>query len=112
VSATTARDLLWPRFAGPGDLADIEQVPLAAAPRHVEIVDEIPHTAVGKPFKPELRRRAAEQAAKGALAGIAVHDLALGTLVDGRVEILIPRSVDDEAVRAALAAYAWSWRFV
>ncbi len=46
----------------------------AAAPRHVEIVDEIPHTAVGKPFKPELRRRAAEQAAREALAGTAVHD--------------------------------------
>jgi hypothetical protein len=45
----------------------------AAAPKHVEFVDEIPLTAVGKPFKPELRRRAAEQAAKDALAGTAVH---------------------------------------
>ena len=33
----------------------------AAAPKRVEIVDEIPLTAVGKPYKPELRRRAAEQ---------------------------------------------------
>jgi fatty-acyl-CoA synthase len=29
----------------------------AAAPRHVEIIQEIPLTAVGKPYKPELRRR-------------------------------------------------------
>ena len=33
----------------------------AAAPKHVEIVDEIPLTSVGKPYKPELRRRAAER---------------------------------------------------
>lgn len=84
----------------------------AAAPRHVEIVDEIPHTAVGKPFKPELRRRAAEQAAREALAGTAVHDRLKARLVDGRVEIVVPRSADDDAVRAALSAHAWSWRFV
>ena len=49
-----------------------EHVPeRAAAPRHVEIVDEIPLTAVGKPYKPELRRLAAEAAARDALAGIA-----------------------------------------
>ena len=36
----------------------------AAVPKHVEIVDEIPLTAVGKPYKPELRRRAAEAAAR------------------------------------------------
>ena len=84
----------------------------AAAPRHVEIVDEIPLTTVGKPFKPELRRRAAEQAAKDALAATAVHDRLQASLVDGTVEILVPRSADDEAVRVALSAYAWSWRFV
>jgi fatty-acyl-CoA synthase len=29
MSATIPRDLLWPPYAGPGDLADIEQIPLA-----------------------------------------------------------------------------------
>jgi fatty-acyl-CoA synthase len=84
----------------------------AAAPRHVDIVDEIPHTAVGKPFKPELRRRAAEQAAKDALAGTAAHDGLQASLVGGTVEIIVHRSTDDEAVRVALSAYAWTWRFV
>jgi fatty-acyl-CoA synthase len=84
----------------------------AAAPRHVEIVHEIPLTSVGKPFKPELRRRAAEQAARDALTGTALHDRLQASLVDGTVEILVPRSADDEAVRVALSAYAWSWRFV
>ena len=84
----------------------------AAAPRHVEIVDEIPHTAVGKPFKPQLRRRAAEQAAKETLAGMAAHDRLQARLVDGAVEVLVSRSADDDAVRAALSACAWSWRLV
>ena len=84
----------------------------AAAPKHVEIVDEIPHTAVGKPYKPELRRRAAEHAATHALAGTSVHDQLHVRLVDGAIEILVPRSSDDETVHAALSSYAWSWRFV
>jgi fatty-acyl-CoA synthase len=90
-----------------------ERVPeRAAAPRHVEIVDEIPHTAVGKPFKPELRRRAAEQAARDALAHTPVRAHVRAGLVNGTVEIRVPRSADDEAVRVALSAFAWTWRFV
>ena len=47
----------------------VDHVPeRAAAPKHVEIVHEIPLTPVGKPYKPELRRRAAERAARDALA--------------------------------------------
>lgn len=30
----------------------------AAAPRHLEVLGELPKTAVGKIFKPELRKRA------------------------------------------------------
>jgi fatty-acyl-CoA synthase len=90
-----------------------ERVPeRAAAPRHVEIVEEIPLTAVGKPYKPELRRRAAERAAKDALSGTAAHDHVRAALVDGTIEILVPHSPDDETVRAALSAYAWTWRLV
>jgi fatty-acyl-CoA synthase len=84
----------------------------AAAPRHVEIIDEIPLTAVGKPYKPELRRRAAEQAAKDALSGTAVHDGVRAVLVDGAVEIVVPHSPDDEAVREVLSAYVSTWRLV
>jgi fatty-acyl-CoA synthase len=84
----------------------------AAAPRHVEIIDEIPLTAVGKPYKPELRRRAAEQAARGALAGTAVHDRVRAVLAAGTVEIVVPHSPEDEAVREVLSAYAWTWRLV
>ena len=84
----------------------------AAAPRHVEIVEEIPLTAVGKPYKPELRRRAAEQAARDALAGTAVHDRVRAELVHGTVEIVVPHSPEDETVRNLLSAYACTWTLV
>lgn len=82
----------------------------AAAPRTVEVVDEIPLTLVGKPYKPELRRRAAEQAARDALADTAAGDRVRAVLVDGAVEIEAPRSPDDAAVRDALGAFGWTWR--
>jgi fatty-acyl-CoA synthase len=82
----------------------------AAAPKHVEIVDEIPLTAVGKPYKPELRRRAAEQAARDALAGTSLADQVRAVLADGAVEIHAPRSPTDDQVSEALSAYAWTWR--
>ena len=69
-----------------------------------------PLTSVGKPYKPELRRRAAHQAAKDALSGTAVHDRVRAVLVDGAIEILAPHSPDGEAVRDTLSAYAWTWR--
>jgi fatty-acyl-CoA synthase len=84
----------------------------AAAPKHVEIVDEIPLTSVGKPFKPELRRRAAEQAARDALARTGLDQEVRAVLVDGAVEIHVAHSPEDDFVRDALAAYAWTWRLV
>ena len=84
----------------------------AAAPKRVEIVDEIPLTAVGKPYKPELRRRAAEQAAREALAGNAITDRVSAGLVDGQVEVQVPHSPADAEVGETLSQYAWRWRLV
>jgi fatty-acyl-CoA synthase len=90
-----------------------EHVPeRAAAPKHVEIVDAIPVTAVGKPYKPELRRRAAERAARDALAKLGLGDRVRGVLLDGVLEIHVPHSEHDAAVREALSRYAWTWRLV
>jgi fatty-acyl-CoA synthase len=90
-----------------------ERVPeRAAVPQQVEIVDEIPLTAVGKPYKPELRRRAAEQAAREALAGTPVAAQTCAVLSDGGVEIQVPRSAADAEVRATLARYSWNWKFL
>jgi fatty-acyl-CoA synthase len=80
----------------------------AAAPKRVDVVDAIPLTAVGKPYKPELRRRAAETVAREALGTTAV---AVGVLVDGAVEIHITNAAEEDTARAAMDAYAWTWRF-
>ena len=82
----------------------------AAAPKHVEIVDEIPVTSVGKPYKPELRRRAAERAARAALAETGLGDQARAVIVDGVIEIHFPHSPHDDQVAEALSQYAWTWR--
>ena len=82
----------------------------AAAPKHVEIVDEIPLTSVGKPYKPELRRRAAESAARDALAETVLGDEVRAVLVDGAVEIHVPHSPRDHEVADLLSRYAWTWQ--
>ena len=82
----------------------------AAAPKAVAVVDAIPQTAVGKVYKPELRRRAAEAAAREALAATAVADRVRAVLLDGALEIHVPHSADDDAVPKALSAFPWTWR--
>jgi fatty-acyl-CoA synthase len=89
----------------------VQHVPeRAAAPKHVEIVDEIPLTPVGKQYKPELRRRAAEQAARRALADTTLADQVHAVLVGGAIEIHVPRSLHDHDVSAALSQFAWTWK--
>jgi fatty-acyl-CoA synthase len=82
----------------------------AAAPKHVEVVDEIPLTSVGKTYKPELRRRAAERAAREALAETSLSDQVRAVLVDGAIEIHVPPSPHDDDVGDVLSQYAWTWR--
>ena len=82
----------------------------AAAPKHVEIVEEIPVTSVGKPYKPELRRRAAEQAARDALAETGLGDQVRAVLTDAAPEIHVPHSPHDDEVHEALSQYAWTWK--
>ena len=65
-------------------------------------------TVVGKPYKPELRRRATERAAREALPEqAAVH----ARLVDGVVQVEIS-GVPEENVRRALAPFTFDWHAV
>ena len=79
----------------------------AAAPKRVEVIDAIPLTAVGKPFKPELRRRAAEAVAREALADRATGVTA--RLADGQAIVVSVRGADDGTIQEALGAFSFAW---
>jgi fatty-acyl-CoA synthase len=87
----------------------VERVPeRAAAPKRVEIIDAIPVTAVGKPYKPELRRRATERSAREALPD---RSVVRAHLVDGVVHVEVS-AVTAEEVRDALECFTFPWRAV
>jgi fatty-acyl-CoA synthase len=97
----------------PGDLTAwaAARVPeRAAAPKLVTILDALPLTAVGKPYKPELRRHAAEHAIAERLAPLGVGGVH-AELTDGIVAVTVPHTEHKNAVAAALDAYAITWRF-
>lgn len=87
----------------------------AAIPKYIEIVSDLPKTAVGKVFKPELRRMAIRRVFNVALAeaGLGVH---VDAVVEDKKRGLVARlhrtaPVDDAAVLAVLGAFtvAWDW---
>ena len=87
----------------------------AARPRHVEILPELPKTAVGKVFKPDLRKLAIARVYDAALAeaGVAAR---VREVVEDRRRGLVARlertgDADDEAVERALALHTrpWEW---
>lgn len=87
----------------------------AAWPKHIEILDELPKTAVGKVFKPDLRRRAITRvfdrtlAEKGLAAEVAEvrEDPRRGLIA--RIRRTGP--VDAGAVTRALAGFAQGWEW-
>ena len=91
-----------------------ERVPeRAAAPRHVEVVDELPKTAVGKIFKPELRKRAIARVYGKALAeaGIQADVRVVEDKTQGLVAELVLTSAADEAeIAEILDPYPRPWR--
>jgi fatty-acyl-CoA synthase len=84
----------------------------AAIPHLIEIIDEIPLTAVGKPYKPELRRRAAERAAREALADTIPAEEIKAVVADAQIEIQVPHSAADAHVIDTLARYSWTWKLL
>ncbi len=71
----------------------------AAVPKHLEIVDELPKTAVGKVFKPALRKRAIARVYGGALAEAGLSSEI--DVVEDKARGLVVRAPGE---RAALAA--------
>jgi acyl-CoA synthetase (AMP-forming)/AMP-acid ligase II len=89
----------------------------AAIPKQVEVMDELPKTAVGKIFKPDLRRLSVKRIYDAALekAGVparvtrVVEDKRLGLVAE--VSPLDGAARDDDAVVHVLGAFLTPWRW-
>ncbi|GAW33053.1 long-chain-fatty-acid--CoA ligase [Roseovarius sp. A-2] len=87
----------------------------AAIPKYIEVLDELPKTAVGKVFKPDLRKHAITRIYNSALdkAGIAAH---VTSVVDDKKRGLVAQltrkgDVDEEAIGHILGQFVrpWEW---
>ncbi len=86
----------------------------AAMPKHIEILAELPKTAVGKVFKPDLRRKAIIRVYDEALkeAGLAAH---VTQVIEDKKRGLIAQiacagQIDDTALTAALGDFIQPWQ--
>lgn len=83
----------------------------AAYPKYLEILDELPKTAVGKIFKPDLRKRAITRIYNEALSGLSAEvqsvreDKKRGLVA----HVVKTGDVGDDDIRSALAAYTVAW---
>ena len=87
----------------------------AAIPKHVEVLDELPKTAVGKIFKPDLRRRAISRVFDEAF-GAAKLKLRVAEVVEDRKRGLVAKlepsgEVDTAQVAELMGHYTtpWDW---
>jgi len=87
----------------------------AALPKHLEILPELPKTAVGKVFKPDLRRMAITRTFDAALAEAGLP-IRVAAVVEDRKRGLVAQlqkaaPVEDAAVQAVLGRLAtpWDW---
>ena len=87
----------------------------AALPKHIEILDSLPKTAVGKVFKPDLRRRAITRTYDAALAeaGLPAH---VAEVIEDKKRGLVARlaktgEIEESAVGPVLGQFsqAWEW---
>ena len=88
----------------------------AAVPKHVEILAELPKTAVGKIFKPDLRKIAIRRVFDAALAqaGLAAH---VAEVIDDKKRGLVARiepraEIDQKAAADCLGQFACAWEWV
>ncbi|MEM1431594.1 MAG: acyl-CoA synthetase [Pseudomonadota bacterium] len=88
----------------------------AAMPKRVEILDELPKTAVGKIFKPDLRCRAITRVYDEALAGAGLAVRVADVQEDRKLGLVAhlekTGAVDDAAVTETLGHYTrpWVWQ--
>ena len=87
----------------------------AAQPKYIEVLDELPKTAVGKVFKPDLRKRAITRVYNQALEEAGLSSRVVSVLDDkkrGLVAQISQGGNDDEAgIGAVLGTFVrpWEW---
>jgi fatty-acyl-CoA synthase/long-chain acyl-CoA synthetase len=87
----------------------------AAHPKHIEILPELPKTAVGKVFKPDLRRSAITRVYNAALAEAGIEARVTSVLEERKRGLVaqLERSgtADDAAVSGVLGQFTrpWTW---
>ena len=87
----------------------------AAVPKYIEVLTELPKTAVGKIFKPDLRRMAITRVYNAALAGAGVGAVVQAVIEDKKrglvAQLHKSGAVDDQAVATVLGAFntPWEW---
>lgn len=87
----------------------------AAIPKHIEVLPELPKTAVGKIFKPDLRKRAIMRVLDATLAeaGLAAH--VIGVVEDRKrglvAQVAARGTVDEAALAHKLGEFTvpWDW---
>ncbi|QYK40890.1 MAG: acyl-CoA synthetase [Paracoccaceae bacterium] len=87
----------------------------AALPKHIEVLAELPKTAVGKVFKPDLRRMAITRTYDAALKGAGIPAHVTGVVEDKKrglvAQLAKDAPVDDARVNEVLGAFTrpWDW---
>ncbi|MGY4766783.1 acyl-CoA synthetase [Kribbella sp. CWNU-51] len=84
----------------------------AAAPKAVTVLDALPVTLVGKPFKPALRAEATREAIADALRDMPSVTGVRGAVEDGAVVAVVGLApgADESSVKEALDRFAITWR--
>ncbi len=87
----------------------------AAQPKYIEIMDELPKTAVGKVFKPDLRKSAIKRIYNAALEAADVN-ARVSIVIDDKKRGLVAKlektgETDDASVSTALGSFTrpWDW---
>jgi len=90
-----------------------EHVPERAAhPKYVEILDELPKTAVGKVFKPDLRKRAITRIFNEALSDAGLQASVVEVRDDKQLGLIacVSSEASDSEITAVLGGFANTWR--
>ena len=111
-------ELMAGKSVTPADLLEFARLHVherAAVPKHVEILQELPKTAVGKVFKPDLRRRAISRVYDAALAeaGLAARVSAVKEDKKRGLVAQLERTgpVDDAEVARLMGEFAGPWEW-